>query len=109
VLPRQPLAVPVLSRQTLPNRPLHAQILHLTTIELAGPPDANGWRTLDLEFDTLEEARAGILQLGASVEVLEPAELREAIRETIGEMATLYQAACPIADFNRPHRVDTVL
>jgi predicted DNA-binding transcriptional regulator YafY len=107
-VPRYPLTIRV-SPAGLPTLPRRLGRTDLATVEPTGPPDANGWRTLDLEFDTLEEARAGILQLGASVEVLEPAELREAIRETIGEMATLYQAACPIADFNRPHRVDTVL
>ena len=89
-VPRYPLLIRV-SPAGLPMLPRRLGRTDLATVELAGPPDADGWRTLALEFDTLEEARAGILQLGASVEVLEPAELRESIRAAIGELAALYR------------------
>lgn len=93
-VPRYPLTLRV-SPAGLPALPRRLGRTDLATADLAGSPDANGWYTLPLEFDTLEEARAGILQLGASVEVLEPEELRESIREAIGEMAALYQTTRP--------------
>jgi predicted DNA-binding transcriptional regulator YafY len=89
-VPRYPLLVRV-SPAGPPALPRRLGRTDLTALEPAGPPDAAGWRTLALEFDTLEEARAGLLQLGPSVEVLEPAELRESIRAAVGEMAALYR------------------
>lgn len=61
-------------------------------VDEAGPPDADGWRTLPLAFDGFEEARAGMLQLGVGVEVLSPVELREGIRDVIRELAAPYRA-----------------
>ncbi|HEY8746267.1 MAG TPA: WYL domain-containing protein [Chloroflexota bacterium] len=99
-VPRYPLLIRV-SPAGLPALPRRLGRTDLATVELAGPRDADGWYMLALEFDTLEEARAGILQLGASVEVLEPEELRESIQAAIGELAALYRvpqvaAAIPI-------------
>ena len=93
-VPRYPLLIRI-SPSGLPALPRRLGRTDLATVDLAGSPDADGWRTLALEFDTLEEARAGVLQLGAGVEVLEPPELRESIREVIGEMAALYQITRP--------------
>jgi len=90
-VPRYPLRIRV-SPAVLPALPRRLGRTDLTTVEPVGPPDADGWRTLELEFDTLEEARAGILQLGDGVEALEPAELRESLRKAIGKLVALYRA-----------------
>ena len=48
------------------------------------------WTTLHLVFGAQEHALRRLLSFGASVEVLEPAELRGAIAEALREAATLY-------------------
>lgn len=46
-------------------------------IDDAFPPDAEGWVTLRLRFDSEEEACSVILGLGPRVDVIEPANLRD--------------------------------
>jgi predicted DNA-binding transcriptional regulator YafY len=58
-----------------------------------GEPDPDGWRRVAITFERLEYAQIGLLGLGASVEVLEPAELREAIASVVGDLAQLYRVA----------------
>ena len=48
----------------------------------ACPPDSAGRRTLDYNFERLEEARMVVLGMGADVEVLAPDELRRAVIDT---------------------------
>jgi predicted DNA-binding transcriptional regulator YafY len=43
----------------------------------AGPPDAEGWRTLDLAVESAQVAGHQLIALGEHVEVLEPADLRD--------------------------------
>jgi predicted DNA-binding transcriptional regulator YafY len=52
---------------------------------------ADGSIILELELGGLEEIQRWILSWGAHVEVLEPARLRETIRETATSIAKLYQ------------------
>jgi predicted DNA-binding transcriptional regulator YafY len=59
-------------------------------IQVAGRPTKQGL-TLTLSFDSLEAACGNLLRLGTSVEVLDPRELREAVRDTAHAVATLYQ------------------
>ena len=47
----------------------------------AGPPDADGWREVELEVESLPVATTQLLSLGAGVEVVAPAELRTALAE----------------------------
>lgn len=42
-------------------------------------PDSEGWLTVDLQFESLEAARAGILACGGGVEVLSPEPLRRSV------------------------------
>ncbi len=56
----------------------------------AGPPDAQGWVTLDLTFDALESARAGLLPLGGAVEVLAPDALRLGMADFAAQIAKAY-------------------
>jgi predicted DNA-binding transcriptional regulator YafY len=55
-----------------------------------GEPDGNGWVTLRLTFESLDDARMRLLGLGAGVKVLEPAELRNAIIETARAIVNAY-------------------
>jgi predicted DNA-binding transcriptional regulator YafY len=45
-------------------------------VEKSGPPDVDGWRTLDIRFDTEEEACQFVLSFGCEAEVLDPESLR---------------------------------
>jgi predicted DNA-binding transcriptional regulator YafY len=49
-----------------------------------------GWTVLNLTFGAREHALRRLLGFGASVEVLEPADLRRAVAEALREAATLY-------------------
>lgn len=56
----------------------------------AGPPDANGWTTAVLPIESLTHAHGELLRLGAEVEVLAPAQLRDRLAATASELARLY-------------------
>lgn len=59
-------------------------------VDRAGSPDAQGWREVTIPIESLGQATATLLRLGARAEVLDPPELREAIRETVAAVADLY-------------------
>ena len=61
-------------------------------IARAGPPDARGWLTLQLPFESLEAARARILGFGRGVEVLGPHALRRSIADYAEQIMALYAA-----------------
>jgi predicted DNA-binding transcriptional regulator YafY len=48
----------------------------LRAIAHAGPPDAEGWRELELDVEGIEVAAGQLTALGGEVEALDPAELR---------------------------------
>jgi predicted DNA-binding transcriptional regulator YafY len=54
------------------------------------PPGDDGWVRLRLPFEKLEYAKAGLLGVGADVEVLEPQELRSAMAATAAALSALY-------------------
>ena len=56
----------------------------------AGPPDAEGWITLTLPFETLGDARQRILGFGGAMEVLEPRALRESVLDFATQIVALY-------------------
>jgi predicted DNA-binding transcriptional regulator YafY len=60
-------------------------------IERAGPPDAEGWITLTLPFETLQAARERILGLGSAVEVLEPQALRRSVVDFAAQIVAFYE------------------
>lgn len=53
----------------------------------AGPPDADGWREVELDVESQVVAASQLSGLGAGVEVLEPPELRAALAEIGQTMA----------------------
>lgn len=53
-------------------------------------PDAEGWVTLQLPIESVEQAPMDLLRLGAEVEVLEPAPLRKRMREVGMALAERY-------------------
>jgi len=59
-------------------------------ISNADPPDAHGWIEITLVFQSLEEACISVLGLGASAEVVEPAELHIAVLEAAARVVELY-------------------
>ncbi len=60
-------------------------------IEGAGPADAEGWITISLTFGSFEHARGYLLGLGTMVEVLEPLELRDAVKQFAAGIVEFYK------------------
>jgi predicted DNA-binding transcriptional regulator YafY len=51
----------------------------LRAVAHAGPPDAEGWREVELDVEDVEVAASQLTGLGAEVEALDPPELRTAL------------------------------
>ncbi|GGS82805.1 transcriptional regulator [Planobispora rosea] len=75
-------------RERLPDLMSSAVVDAVT--ETAGPPDALGWITATVPIESPTHARTEFLKLGAEIEVLEPAGLREAMAGTAHRLAALY-------------------
>jgi predicted DNA-binding transcriptional regulator YafY len=54
-------------------------------------PDADGWVTLDLPFESFVAARSRLLGLGRAVEVLEPAALRRSLVDFAEQIVSFYK------------------
>ncbi len=61
-----------------------------TAIAQAGLPDAAGWITLTLPFETASAARERILGFGGAVEVLEPEPLRKSVIDYAMQIVAFY-------------------
>ena len=61
-------------------------------VALAGAalPDASGWRTMELQFERLEDARERVLSCGAAVEVVAPEALRVSVADYGAQIVMLY-------------------
>jgi predicted DNA-binding transcriptional regulator YafY len=57
----------------------------------AGPPDAEGWFTITLSFESLEAARDRILNFGSAAEVLEPLALRCTLLDYAEQIVSFYR------------------
>jgi predicted DNA-binding transcriptional regulator YafY len=55
-----------------------------------GRTDADGWTVATLPVESVDHAVGQFLRLGADVEVLEPAELRDRIARTVAELVERY-------------------
>ena len=60
-------------------------------VEQVGEPDARGWCTVVVRFEEAWNALEYILSFGPSVEVLEPAELREQVVTHAREIIAVYE------------------
>lgn len=56
----------------------------------APPPAADGWRQIELTFESPAAARTRILGLGPEAEVIEPEEMRQDILRAASETVTRY-------------------
>ncbi|MGW4296826.1 helix-turn-helix transcriptional regulator, partial [Micromonospora chersina] len=59
----------------------------------AGEPGPDGWLETTVPIESMKHAHTELLKLGAEVEVLEPAELRERLTATAHALARLYPVA----------------
>ena len=88
---RYPVTVRV-APELVPYLPhFYGEAMH-EAIAQAGPPDATGWLTMCLTFDTLEAARKELLNHGRAVEVLEPRALRDSVEDYARQTVSLYEA-----------------
>ncbi|MET8269155.1 MULTISPECIES: helix-turn-helix transcriptional regulator [unclassified Streptomyces] len=60
-------------------------------LDAAGPPDADGWRTVVLPVESLDVAYSQLLALGPELEVLEPAALRTRFGAAAERLSDLYR------------------
>jgi predicted DNA-binding transcriptional regulator YafY len=70
-----------------------AQILgesNASAFKEAGPADAQGWLTLHLAFERMENARSMLMGFGPNVEIIEPSELRQSIIELAVSITKFY-------------------
>jgi predicted DNA-binding transcriptional regulator YafY len=61
----------------------------VAAVETAGAADADGWVRARVPIESAGLALADFLRLGADIEILEPAELREQAVRTIQAMAAI--------------------
>ncbi|MGC5022275.1 helix-turn-helix transcriptional regulator [Micromonospora sp. DT47] len=61
----------------------------------AGEPDATGWLHTTVPIESVRHGHTELLKLGAQVEVLAPAELRDLVAASAHAMAALYPAPPP--------------
>jgi hypothetical protein len=54
-------------------------------------PDADGWVTLDLPFESFIAARTRLLGLGRAVEVLEPETMRRSLIDFAEQIVGFYK------------------
>jgi predicted DNA-binding transcriptional regulator YafY len=59
-------------------------------IQLAGEPDPMGWITLEIPFESHEDARGRLLRFGGVVEVLEPLALRYSLKDYAEQILAVY-------------------
>lgn len=57
----------------------------------AGAPDAAGWVRVTVPIESIAHATNEFLRLGAEVEILSPAELRESVASTAAAIAGIYR------------------
>lgn len=87
-LPRYEVKVRV-SPPTVPTLPyVFGEGMRSLTAQAA--PDVEGWITIPLVFETLEEARSRLMGFGLGLEVLEPRELRESIMKLAEDLVEFY-------------------
>jgi predicted DNA-binding transcriptional regulator YafY len=71
-------------------------------VQAAGTTEPDGWTRARVPIESAEAALADFLRLGADLEVIEPAELREQAIRAIGAMAAVYRPAPEQAGIRLP-------
>ncbi|WP_020578524.1 WYL domain-containing protein [Actinopolymorpha alba] len=66
--------------------------------ETAGPPDEAGWVRAVIPVESIRHAKLAFFRFGPEVEVLEPTELRDLMRETAEAVHRMYAADGPDAE-----------
>ncbi|MFF3336838.1 helix-turn-helix transcriptional regulator [Streptomyces sp. NPDC002888] len=59
-------------------------------LESAGPPDAEGWVTVEMAVEALSVAVSDLLRLGTEAEILGPPALRRAVADAVTVLADRY-------------------
>lgn len=85
-LPRYPATV----RADPAIVPRMRQESHYTRLQRVGPPEADGWVTVDILFEEEHSAREYVLSFGPQMEVLEPAALREQVLQAAQDIVARY-------------------
>ena len=62
----------------------------------AGRPDARGWRRVSIPIESVSHAAGLVLRLGAEAQVVEPAELRQALLDRLDAIAAVYRGAARV-------------
>lgn len=62
-------------------------------VESAAPAAKNGWHRATIPIESVEQAAADLIRLGAEIEVLEPAVLRQRIADLARDIGRLYLRA----------------
>ncbi|MEU4644829.1 WYL domain-containing protein [Micromonospora sp. NPDC023814] len=82
-------------------REIASELVVASVDATAGPPDEAGWVTAVIPIESLTHAHGDLLRLGAEVEVLAPAALRERLAATAADLAALY-APRPVPEVSSP-------
>ena len=85
-LPRYPATV-----RATPDIVPRIRRLRYARVEDVGPPDADGWVTLSVQFETEDEACQYVLGFGSQIEVIEPPALRHRVISSAESVVALYQ------------------
>jgi predicted DNA-binding transcriptional regulator YafY len=78
------------SRRGMAKFDLLGSAVAQSAAQTAGSADADGWVTLVIPIESIDQAAADLMSLGTDAEVLEPWELRRRIAETAHELSRLY-------------------
>jgi predicted DNA-binding transcriptional regulator YafY len=68
-----------------------------TAVAKEGALGPEGWITARVPIESAGDALAEFLRLGADIEILEPAALREQVVQTAKDLAALYEQGTPPA------------
>jgi len=79
------------SPQLMENSPYPFRESIQGEIDQTESPDPEGWTIMTLPFESLEDARARLLALGATVEVLKPLALRMSLADFARQIVGLYE------------------
>jgi predicted DNA-binding transcriptional regulator YafY len=89
--PRYPVRVRVAPEMVAVMPQIYGESVRARLAE-AGPPDADGWLTIELVYESMDAARSDLLGIGPEVEVIEPVELRASLVAQAARVLAYYTA-----------------